>query len=201
MTVQYEATELDVEQLMLRIKESAAKRKLAARHSRFQPWARAYSLLRGRSQSHIETEIPDLKLSPDFKPNKDNHYHVSDLLRFHDTHFVKNAYQAILKRDPDDEGFRGYLECLRNGDRNKIDILANLRFSAEGRQRKVRVDGLGLPATVRLIRPASDWSLADSCFNSRTKTFRELLSCAGAGTSRLRQSDGRDNPRAPPPRE
>ena len=151
MTVQYDATELDVEQLMLRIKESAEKRELADRHSGFQPWARAYSLLRDRSQSHLETDIPDLKLSPAFKPNKDNHYHVNDLLRFHDTHFVKSAYQAILKRDPDDEGFSGYLERLRSGDRNKIDILASLRFSAEGRERKVRVDGLVLPATVRLI--------------------------------------------------
>jgi len=151
MTIQSDATELDVEQLMLRIRESAEKRKPADSHSRFQPWARAYPRLLGRSQSHLETDIPDLKLSPDFKPNKDNHYHVNDLLRFHDTHFVRNAYQAILKRDPDDQGFKGYLERLRSGDRNKIDILASLRFSAEGRQRKVRVDGLGLRATVRLI--------------------------------------------------
>ena len=147
----YDATELDIEQLMLRIKESAAKRKLATRHSSSQSGAWAYPPLRDRSQSYFEADLPDLKLTPEFKTHKDNHYHVNDLLKLHDRHFVRSAYRAILKREPDDEGFRGYLERLRSGRRNKIDILASLRFSAEGRQRKVRVDGLIFPAMVRAI--------------------------------------------------
>jgi SAM-dependent methyltransferase len=151
MTVQYDATELDIEQLMLRIKESAAKRKLAARPSPLKSGAWAYSLLSHRPQSRLEADLPDLKLTPEFNPHKDNHYHVNDLLKFHDRHFIRIAYRAILKREADDQGFRDYLERLRSGNRNKIDILASLRFSTEGRQRKVRVDGLRLPATVRVI--------------------------------------------------
>ncbi|MEK6337086.1 MAG: methyltransferase domain-containing protein [Acidobacteriota bacterium] len=144
------AMELDIDQLMATIRESAAKRNLAARYSR--TLSAAASLLTSRPQLHlVATDFPDLKLSPDFKPRKDDHYHVNDLLRFHDTHFVRNAYRAILKRDPDDAGFGGYLERLRSGSRNKVDILASLRFSAEGRQRNVRIDGLRLPALIRLI--------------------------------------------------
>lgn len=149
MMVQYDASELDIEQLKLRIKESAAKRNSAARQWRSQP--EDDPVLLSRSRMQLEVDLPDLKLFPEFKPQSDNHYHVNDLLQFHDAQFVRGAYRAILKREADDEGFSGYLDRLRSGSRNKIDILASLRFSAEGRRRKVQVDGLRFPATVRLI--------------------------------------------------
>jgi len=44
---------------------------------------------------------PALKLQPDFEPRSDHHYHINDLLCFHDRTFVHAAYRTILKRSPD----------------------------------------------------------------------------------------------------
>jgi O-antigen chain-terminating methyltransferase len=93
--------------------------------------------------------VPPLVLQPEFQTHRDDQYHVNDLLRFHDRDFVQNAYRAILKRYPDAHGFEQFLEKLRSGQLNKLDILARLRFSPEGRAKKVQVKGLLLPSIVR----------------------------------------------------
>ncbi|HEV7843131.1 MAG TPA: methyltransferase domain-containing protein, partial [Pyrinomonadaceae bacterium] len=96
-------------------------------------------------------KLTELKLQPEFEPRADDHYHVNDLLRFHDLEFVRNAYRAILKRDPDDAGFAEFLGNLRSGRFNKIDVLASLRFSPEGKGRGVRIDALSFPAFLRRL--------------------------------------------------
>jgi len=94
---------------------------------------------------------PALRLQPDFQPNSDHHYHINDLLCFHDRTFVQAAYRAILKRSPNETEFHRELKRLRSGEFNKIDLLASLRFSAEGRAKKVQLDGLLKPALVRRL--------------------------------------------------
>ena len=94
---------------------------------------------------------PSLKLQPDFEPRSDHHYHINDLLCFHDRTFVHAAYRAILKRSPDETEFHRELKHLRSGELNKIDLLASLRFSPEGRAKKVRLDGLLKPALIRRL--------------------------------------------------
>jgi O-antigen chain-terminating methyltransferase len=136
--------ELDVEQLMSRIKESAARRKLEAPQSERRTGL-PFQLL------NSDFDLPEIRLSPEFKPRADKHYHVNDVLQFHDRDFVRHAYRAILCREPDEPGFNNHLEQLRAGRLNKIDILAILRFSAEGRKRNVTVDGLKFPALVRKL--------------------------------------------------
>ena len=84
--------------------------------------------------------VPDLKLQPDLE--RRDAYHVNDLLGFHDDQFVRNAYWAILRREPDDAGLAQYLGKLRSGRYSKIDILAALRFSPEGRRANVEIKGL-----------------------------------------------------------
>jgi SAM-dependent methyltransferase len=102
-----------------------------------------------------ETLEPDnwqdrkLNLEPPFQPKSDDHYHVHDLLQYHDRYFIQNAYRAILKRSPDSTGFESFASRLRSGDLNKIDILARLRYSSEGRSKKVKIDGLLVPAVIR----------------------------------------------------
>ncbi|HYY57557.1 MAG TPA: FkbM family methyltransferase [Pyrinomonadaceae bacterium] len=93
--------------------------------------------------------ISRFTLQPEFSPRDDDRYHVRDLLLFHDAAFVWNAYRALLKREPDETGFRQYLEQLRSGRFNKIDILASLRYSPEGRSKNVEVEGLALPSMIR----------------------------------------------------
>ena len=90
-------------------------------------------------------------MSPEFTVRSDNTYHVNDLLKYHDRDFVKNSYRAILKREPDEAGFRHNLELLRSGAFNKIDILKSLRYSDEGKLNGVNIAGLKLPATVRAL--------------------------------------------------
>jgi 2-polyprenyl-3-methyl-5-hydroxy-6-metoxy-1,4-benzoquinol methylase len=80
-----------------------------------------------------------------------NHYHVNDLLRFHGEDFVRNAYRALLCRDPDEAGMAHHLDGLASGRFNKIDVLASLHSSAEGRSSHVQLDGLSLPVTVRRL--------------------------------------------------
>jgi glycosyltransferase involved in cell wall biosynthesis/SAM-dependent methyltransferase len=91
-----------------------------------------------------------------FEPRADDRYHVNDLVSFEDEEFVRNAYRAILKRVPDAAGFDFYLKSLRTANLDKIEILAKLRFSPEGRAKRVHVEGLRLPA---LMRSASNLPL------------------------------------------
>lgn len=97
-----------------------------------------------------DVDLRPVSLQPSFKAHSDNHYHVNDLVKYHDRRFLQNAYRAILKRGPDATGFNGFIESLRSGRLNKIDILARLRYSQEGRAKGVQIDGLLFPATVRL---------------------------------------------------
>ena len=92
-----------------------------------------------------------LILSPEFTVRSDNTYHVNDLLKYHDRDFVKNAYRAILKREPDEAGFQHNLELLRSGVFNKIDILKSLRYSDEGELNGANIAGLKFPATIRAL--------------------------------------------------
>ena len=98
-----------------------------------------------------EHTLPTLKLQPEFQPHPNDHYHVNDLLRYHDRAFVEAAHRAILKRPPDQAEFLRDLKRLRNGYFNKIDLLADLRFSTEGKAKNVQLDGLFVPAIVRRL--------------------------------------------------
>ena len=72
-------------------------------------------------------------------------YQLGELLGYPDERFLYNAYQAILRREPDQQGLPIYLSRLRQGSLSKIDILGGLRFSAEGRRAGVRIHGLLAP--------------------------------------------------------
>jgi O-antigen chain-terminating methyltransferase len=97
--------------------------------------------------SPVNTQL--LALQPSFQPHGDHRYQVQDLLQYHDRNFIQNAYRAILKRGPDATGFKDFIEALRSGRLNKIDILARLRYSSEGRAKKVQIKGLLFPAVIR----------------------------------------------------
>ncbi len=94
---------------------------------------------------------PKVQPPPAFEPNENDEYHVNDLLKFHDTDFLDVAYRVILKREPDSLGYTYYLEQLREGHLDKVDLLASLRFSSEGELRNVKIDGLALPTLVRRL--------------------------------------------------
>lgn len=73
-------------------------------------------------------------------PQRDR-YALDDLVHAHGEAFVERAYRSVLKRAPDAAALLATLERLLRGD-SKIAILGDLRWSAEGRARAVRIDGL-----------------------------------------------------------
>lgn len=89
-------------------------------------------------------------------------YVLDELLTYFDADFVDVAYRTILRRPPDESGQRHYLEQLRSGV-SKIEVLADLRWSDEGKARAVHIDGLLLPYLLqkwcrkRFIGPVLRW--------------------------------------------
>lgn len=91
----------------------------------------------------------DFLLQPEFEIR--DSYRAEDFLCFNDHVFIRNAYRGLLQREPDDTGMTHYLGSLRSGRLNKLDVLARLRFSPEGRARNVSVTGLGAQARLRQL--------------------------------------------------
>lgn len=66
---------------------------------------------------------------------------LEELLAHHDQQFVRCAYQTLLGRAPDSEGFGYYLGRLRTGI-SKIRLLKQIRFSVEGKAHAAELPGL-----------------------------------------------------------
>lgn len=100
------------------------------------------------------------------RPRSQHAYTLSELLRHDDADFVETAYRILLQRTPDAGGIEHYLHELRSGSLSKIEILGRLRWSAEGRERDVHVDGLLKPYLVQrgrrlpVLGPLASWAIA-----------------------------------------
>lgn len=123
--------EINAERLMRQIREDVE------RERRGLPVDRSMTIARRAAAFHL----PRLPEALDELPRQDR-YTLGELLDRHDEDFLRTAYQAILGRRPDDNGVKAYLSGLRTGRLSKIDILGRLRFSPEGRERKIAVRGL-----------------------------------------------------------
>jgi O-antigen chain-terminating methyltransferase len=140
-------SEINVDRLMHEIREAVTRQQqgalenLSASSRRFSP---------GRESNSTAQIFPaPLALQPEFHTRPDNQYHINDLLQYHGRDFVRNAYRAILKREPDAAGLADHLENLASGRFNKVDVLASLRFSSEGERAQVKIAGLSWPAAMR----------------------------------------------------
>jgi O-antigen chain-terminating methyltransferase len=91
----------------------------------------------------------DVAVSPAIQPiapprrrfEQKSDYHLGDFLAYDDEEFLRNAYIGILRRELDDPGRELFLEKLRSGRLSKVELLARLRYSGEGRSRKVPIRG------------------------------------------------------------
>jgi SAM-dependent methyltransferase len=136
-------SEIKVDRLMHEIREAVARERQGEDVSASRVPANVEALPGARV-------VPSpLSLQPEFQPRADNQYHVNDLLKYHGGDFVRHAYRAILKREPDAAGFAQHLDSLASGRFNKVDVLASLRYSAEGERARVKIDGLAWPAAIR----------------------------------------------------
>jgi SAM-dependent methyltransferase len=155
--------EINIEALKTRIRQAVERREADGQTSFAKASAELFELLRKDdfSPESLLGDLPasdalvssptEFSLQPAFARAADHHYHVNDLLQYHDHQFVWNAYLALLKREPDEEGLRRHLNELRGGRINKIDILARLHYSPEGKRKNVTVDGLRVPAYLRRL--------------------------------------------------
>ncbi len=142
--------EYSVDRIVERMKDAAAhKGELAPLASTEVFGSAEFRAATGANDSLSGIDIQPIALQPRFQPHSNGRYHVNDLLKYHDRQFIQNAYRAILKRGPDATGYRNFIESLRSARLNKIDILARLRYSAEGRAKKVEIEGLLAPALIR----------------------------------------------------
>lgn len=157
-------SEINVEELKARIREAVTRRQAEGKISFVNASAELYKLLAlddsldpllpaaaDESETAQPIALTRLRLQPEFQPHSNDRYHVNDLLQYHDHEFIWNAYRALLKREPDEEGYNGYLKRLRSGRRNKIDILSSLRTSPEGQRANVSIEGLSARAVVRRL--------------------------------------------------
>jgi 2-polyprenyl-3-methyl-5-hydroxy-6-metoxy-1,4-benzoquinol methylase len=96
-------------------------------------------------------ELPRLSLRADVQPPAESAYKLDELLSYYDAEFVEKAYMAVLKREPEQAGYARYLEALRDGRFDRVDVLASMRQSSEGRERGVRIEGLKRRALLRRL--------------------------------------------------
>lgn len=79
-------------------------------------------------------------------------YDLGELLAYHDVEFVRNAYRALLRRAPDAGGLAHHVQQLHRDEVSKVQLLASIRGSEEGRARSVKVRGLRAAVLVRSMR-------------------------------------------------
>ena len=140
MDAQIENDGLDLSELKDQIRKDAENRKRNGAPS-------FYRQLITQTLEAQTPPLPPLQLQP--KLEKRDRYQLNDLLAFHDEPFIRNAYKAILKREPDDAGFAHFLKNLRNGRYSKLDVLYSLKFSPEGQNANVPIEGLGKLSVLR----------------------------------------------------
>ena len=142
-------SEINVDRLMHEIRKTVARQHRSTSQSGSESLS-DFSFI-GKLGSHSPEDSSSLSLQPEFHFRRDDRYHSNDFLKYHGGDFVRNAYRALLKREPDPAGYAQYLESLASGRFNKVDILAKLRYSPEGERAGVKVAGLAWPATIRRL--------------------------------------------------
>lgn len=136
--------EIQVDELMHSIRKEVGRQK-----GYLQNPGAVLSSVEGATDS-LPLELPRLE-EPFIEPGHKKVWHVNDFLQYHDRQFVDMAYRFILKRHCDGAGAQHYLNGLREGVFNKVEIIARLRYSPEGRAGKVSIKGLLFSLSVELL--------------------------------------------------
>jgi O-antigen chain-terminating methyltransferase len=141
-------SDVNVEQLMHEIRETVARR----RREIDQPQSVDSPALQTVPAPVGEIQSAPLILQPPFHPHPDGKYDVNDFLNYHGATFVRNAYIGLLRREPDAESSGHFAAELASGRLNKVDVLARIHNSPEGRASQVKVSGLAGPAFIRRLQ-------------------------------------------------
>ena len=114
-----------------------------------EPAAHALSDAQTDAPPQTAHAITPLVLHADTAASDAAHYHINELLSYHDRAFITHAYAALCKRPPTEAELTHTLEDLRGGRRSKTEIIEEL---AAQRDACARVAGLPSPLARRLGR-------------------------------------------------
>jgi len=87
------------------------------------------------------TQVSPVQQAAPSKSDEKSIKTVDDLMSLNDGDFVKTAYQKILLRECDNEGFLFYLNKIKNG-HSKIEIIRDMKNSPEGKSANSKFTGL-----------------------------------------------------------
>ena len=123
--------------------------------------------------SNFKSELNTLSTEETMPSQSKNYSSITtldEILALHDEDFVNAAYQQVLKRNPDSEGFQYYLGRIRKGI-SKIDVLGKLRNSSEGQ--KYPEPFVELDSTIQKYR-RTKWPILGRLFDYKQMNF-ELI--------------------------
>jgi len=150
--VDSESSDIDIDLLMLEIREEISTRMARATATHQVTFSDPSS--RSINTRRVSTNgwtLPRLAETSGMLPNKQA-YALTEFLVFHDEDFIRNVYRGILGREPDPEGGSSFLAKLRNGNLERVEILGRIRFSPEGRAGGVPVRGLFVAFSLCALR-------------------------------------------------
>ena len=139
--VEEKLTEIRADELMEKIRAEVSRRKICKTEA-VRPFPAPPLILETASLADVKEPDHCSAQYPCSLEFKEGGYHIYDFLRFHDEDFVLNAFRGVLRRNPDPDGFEYFLKKLRSGKMAKEEIIGRLRYSPEGRIKKVRIRGL-----------------------------------------------------------
>ncbi len=121
---------LDLDSLIQRVRDEAAAHTTPPSAATAQP--------PDTSHRHLLAPLPpELDSAPRPLP-------LVRFLSFHDETFVRLVYRELLRREPERDAAASYADRLNSGSLSKLDMIAAVSHSPEGRARGVPVPGLGL---------------------------------------------------------
>lgn len=137
---------------------------------------------------------------PAFTPRADRRYAIGDFLALHGAAFVTASYRGLLGREPDAAGHRHWLGQLLEG-MPRAEVLARLRWSAEGRAHGATVAGLApraaaaAVARLPLAGPVAGWVLAVATASRTARALRALEARHAIDLERLAEALARGRTR------
>lgn len=91
--------------------------------------------------------ISSIRYQNNFEIKSDGIYQLKDFQSLYDKEFIRSAYLAILRREPDIQGMGYYLNLIRKGISKSL-ILHQIKKSPEAKKFKTTIVGLEISVMV-----------------------------------------------------
>lgn len=120
--------------------------------------------------------ISKINYQPKFEIKSDGNYELNDFQSLYDKNFIRSAYISILRREPDPDGEKYYLNRIRTGT-SKSTVLNQMLKSAEAKKYNTTISGLSASIFLEKIcaTPVLGTILSAVIFLLNTKTHLQDL--------------------------